>query len=80
MSTSEGALVPPELRSFLEGIGFGQYVEKFVENGIDVDLLPDLTNEDLKDLGDSPPGRPQAIAKGDSESRRRWDCVCNRLS
>jgi class 3 adenylate cyclase len=51
VSTSEGALVPPELRRFLEGIGFGQYVDKFVENGIDVDLLPDLTNEDLKDLG-----------------------------
>lgn len=40
-----------ELRNWLEGLGLGQYAEAFAENGVDSDLLPALTNEDLKDLG-----------------------------
>jgi hypothetical protein len=35
----------------LEGLGLGHYADSFLENGVDVDLLPDVTNDDLKDLG-----------------------------
>ena len=31
--------------------GFAHYAETFAENGVDLALLPELTNEDLKDLG-----------------------------
>ena len=29
----------------------GQFAEAFAENGVDLDLLPAITNDDLKDLG-----------------------------
>ncbi len=32
-------------------LGLEQYAEAFAENGVDLSLLPELTNEDLKDLG-----------------------------
>lgn len=31
--------------------GLGQYAETFTENDIDLDVLPDLTDDDLKELG-----------------------------
>jgi class 3 adenylate cyclase/tetratricopeptide (TPR) repeat protein len=37
--------------AWLKELGFAEYAEVFAENGIDAALLPDLTNEDLKDLG-----------------------------
>lgn len=40
-----------DIRAWLEEIGFGRYAETFAENGVDLDLLPALSNEDLKDLG-----------------------------
>ena len=53
------------LGDWLKDLGLGQYAEAFAENGVDFDLLPELTNDDLKDLGLSSPGRPQAVAQGD---------------
>ncbi len=35
----------------MRGLGLEEYAEAFAENGIDAALLPELTNEDLKDLG-----------------------------
>jgi class 3 adenylate cyclase len=40
-----------ELSNWLGSLGLSHYAEAFAENGIDFDLLPELTNEDLKDLG-----------------------------
>ncbi|SLN71292.1 adenylate/guanylate cyclase domain-containing protein [Oceanibacterium hippocampi] len=37
--------------NWLAGLGLEQYAEAFAANGVDLDLLPELTNEDLKDLG-----------------------------
>ena len=51
-----------ELSNLLGSLGLGHYTKSFAENGIDFDLLPELTNEDLKDLGSCPPSRPQAVA------------------
>ncbi len=39
------------VEAWLMGLGLEQYAEAFAENGVDLSLLPDLTNEDLKDLG-----------------------------
>ncbi len=33
------------------GIGLDEYVDAFVENAVDFELLSHLNNEDLKDLG-----------------------------
>jgi class 3 adenylate cyclase/predicted ATPase len=40
-----------DVRTWLEDLGLGRYIETFAENGVDIDLLPELSNEDLKDLG-----------------------------
>ncbi len=39
------------IREFLAGIGLEQYTEVFEENGIEVDILPELEESDLPDLG-----------------------------
>ena len=36
---------------WLERVGLGHYAELFAENRVDFDVLPDLTDSDLKDLG-----------------------------
>jgi class 3 adenylate cyclase/tetratricopeptide (TPR) repeat protein len=40
-----------DLRSWLSGIGLGGHADRFVENGVDWDVLPELTEADLKELG-----------------------------
>ena len=39
------------IESWLEKLELEKYAESFSENGIDLSLLSDLTNDDLKDLG-----------------------------
>jgi class 3 adenylate cyclase/tetratricopeptide (TPR) repeat protein len=39
------------IEAWLAELGLEQYAEAFAENGVDLSLLPELTNEDLKDLG-----------------------------
>jgi len=43
--------VPDDVSQWLEQLGLSQYVGLFTENEVDVDVLPDLTEQDLKDLG-----------------------------
>ena len=40
-----------ELADWLEKLGMSEYAERFAENGIDLSVLPDLTDQDLKDIG-----------------------------
>jgi class 3 adenylate cyclase len=40
-----------DVGDWLRGLGLGQYEERFRDNKIDADLLPRLTNDDLKDIG-----------------------------
>ncbi len=39
------------LNGWLDALGLGQYAEIFVENDIDLEILPHLTNEDLREIG-----------------------------
>ncbi len=39
------------VEAWLTELGLEQYAEAFAENGVGLSLLPELTNEDLKDLG-----------------------------
>src|SRR5690242_3689950 len=39
------------IAEWLEGIGLPEYSLRFAENGIDISVLPHLTDQDLKDLG-----------------------------
>ena len=40
-----------QIADWLEELGMSEYTERFAENGIDLSVLPDLTDQDLKDLG-----------------------------
>jgi class 3 adenylate cyclase len=40
-----------DLAHWLEELGMSEYTQSFVENGIDFTVLPDLTDQDLKDIG-----------------------------
>jgi class 3 adenylate cyclase/tetratricopeptide (TPR) repeat protein len=40
-----------QIADWLRELGLGQYAECFVDNGIDVSVLPDLTDQDLEKLG-----------------------------
>jgi len=39
------------VEAWLADLGYAQYAEAFAENGVELSLLCELTNEDLKDLG-----------------------------
>src|SRR5215470_8735490 len=40
-----------QIADWLEKLGMPEYGERFAENGIDVSVLPHLSDQDLKDLG-----------------------------
>ena len=40
-----------QIAEWLEKLGMSEYAQRFAENGIDVSVLPDLTDQHLKDLG-----------------------------
>ena len=40
-----------EVSEWLEKLGLGQYISSFIENDIDIQLLPQLTDADLKEIG-----------------------------
>ena len=39
------------IADWLEKLGMSEYAERFAENAIDFSVLPDLTDQDLKELG-----------------------------
>jgi class 3 adenylate cyclase/tetratricopeptide (TPR) repeat protein len=40
-----------QISDWLENLGIGQYAKRFVENGIDISVLPELRDEDFDRLG-----------------------------
>ncbi len=56
-----------DIDQWLEGLDLGRYAEAFADNEIDLDALPYITEEDLKEIGGAlvacpKPGRGQAPA------------------
>ena len=41
----------PGIREWLSSHGLSEYADRFAENRIDLSVLSDLTDEDLKELG-----------------------------
>ncbi len=50
-----------DIAAWLGDLGLAQYVSRFVQNDIDVSLLPSLTDQDLKDLGIASVGHRRRI-------------------
>jgi hypothetical protein len=40
-----------QIADWLKALGMSEYTERFAENGISVEALPHLTDQDLKDIG-----------------------------
>jgi hypothetical protein len=40
-----------QIADWLKKLGMSEYAERFAENGIDIDVLPELTDHDLEKLG-----------------------------
>jgi hypothetical protein len=40
-----------EIADWLEKLGMSEYAQRFAENRIDLSVLPELTDQHLKDLG-----------------------------
>src|ERR1700730_12548237 len=51
------------VRNWLEGIGLGQYADAFEANDIDMDLLAEIDDQVLKDIGVSSAGHRLRIRK-----------------
>jgi SAM domain (Sterile alpha motif) len=49
------------IADWLEKLGLGQYAQRFAENDISFSVLPDLTDQDLKDIGVSLGHRRQLL-------------------
>jgi len=52
-----------KVSEWLNGLGLGQYSAVFEENAVEVHILPDLTDTDLKELGISALGHRKLILK-----------------
>src|SRR5579872_3668477 len=50
-----------QVADWLEKLGLGQYVQRFAENDVSFAILPDLTDQDLKELGVSLGHRRQIL-------------------
>ena len=61
----------PDFRSWLESLGLDGYYEKFIENRIDSDVLPDLTEGDLEKL-QMPLGDRKRLMKAISALSEGW--------
>jgi len=53
--------MPDHISEWLEQLGLGQYASNFIDNDIDVQLLAQLTDADLKELGISSLGHRKKI-------------------
>src|SRR6476620_1227324 len=59
--TLRGAAAMQQVSDWLEKLGLGQYAQRFAENDISFSVLPDLTDQDLKDIGVSLGHRRQLL-------------------
>src|SRR6201993_3023858 len=44
-------LAMQDIANWLKAVGLGEYAQRFAQNHIDLSVLRDLTEQDLKDLG-----------------------------
>ena len=58
-----------EIADWLQKLGLGQYTQRFVENDIDFSILPDLTDQDLKELGVASLGHRRSVAARDNRTK-----------
>jgi hypothetical protein len=60
-----------QVADWLEKLGLGQYAQRFAENDISFSILPDLTDQDLKELGMSSLGHRRQLLRAITELASR---------
>ena len=65
--------MPTELESWLDQLGLGQYAATFTANAIDLDVVADLTDADLVNLGIAPLGDRKRLLSAIAAQRSRVD-------
>jgi len=55
------------IRNWLDGLGLAQYAGSFVDNDLDLDLVADLSDSDLKDLGVTSMGHRKKLLRAIEE-------------
>ena len=55
------------IAEWLASIGLGEYAQRFVENAIDLSVVLDLTEQDLKDLGIQKVGHRRKVLRAIAE-------------
>src|SRR5215831_10848971 len=68
-----------QIADWLEKLGMSEYAERFAENGIEVEALPHLTDQDLKDIGVLL-GHRRIMLGQSSEDPRRYDRAARRAA
>ena len=53
-----------DIAEWLRGLGLGKYAPAFAENAIDWDVLPELTADDLKEVGVAAVGDRRRLLAG----------------
>ena len=56
-----------QIADWLEKLGLGQYAQRFAENDINFAILPDLTDQDLKELGVASLGHRRQLLRAIAE-------------
>ncbi|MCP3420080.1 AAA family ATPase [Bradyrhizobium brasilense] len=59
-----------QIADWLKQLGLGQYAQRFAENDITVAILPDLTDQDLKELGVASLGHRRQLLRAIGERNR----------
>ena len=58
-----------QIADWLKKLGMSEYAQRFAENDIDASVLPELTDQDLKDVGVSLGHRRKCFARPRFEQR-----------
>ena len=56
-----------QIADWLQTLGLGQYAQRFAENDISFAVLPDLTDQDLKELGMASLGHRRQLLRAITE-------------
>src|SRR5215469_2525838 len=64
-----GGTAMQRVEDWLEKLGLGQYAQRFTENDISFSVLPDLTDQDLKELGVGSLGHRRQLLRAIAEMK-----------
>ena len=65
-----------QIADWLQKLGLGQYAQRFAENDVSFSILPDLTDQDLKEIGVASLGHRRQLLRTNPCRYRDGPCGC----